>query len=68
MQVRPFHDFIFCLKLVNVPESLISSGKDSGKLTNFIYNQKACTNAAREYSLFVQPIVKVYYLDVCKSG
>ena len=61
MQVLPFHDFIFCLKLVSVPESLISSGKDSGTLTNFIYNQKAYTNAAGEYSLFVQPIVEVYY-------
>jgi len=29
MQVLPFHDFIFCLKLVSVSESLISSGNEA---------------------------------------
>ena len=32
IQVLSFHDFIFCLKLVSVSESLISSGSEAHKL------------------------------------
>ena len=31
MQVLPFQDFIFCLKVVSAPESLIPSGNEAHK-------------------------------------
>ena len=38
MQELPFDDFIFCLKLISVPESLISSDNEAHKWWSYVLN------------------------------